>query len=950
MRKSYAAAVAATPLATSLIVAEFDIDTGACLRACYPRPPAPPSRAPSSSSIESVAPPGIAGHTEYFANVMLPDGAEKVSVTRTVFVVNRPQLPSYLRFPVYRFARAATSAGCSNTQVVWERSPAVDTALYVHEVLLINAATEEMSLRYKDAEIEAPCLVPMENISSLSSMPTEVVRFSKQLEAMVKNDGGLVTSHSASFAAGADTCMPDPAAIGTGGAGGRSGASLGSVPTSASGGGGGSTSGGNSSGDYAFVVVDYTSAAAVRQEGYLMKVAHFERLLKRLTTRLQREKTTDTAAPGASRTDTSGNASAAAAYERIRTPLANEGSLGTVDSTPSRAPLSSSVTATFDFAANAAGGPYKEDVYGGCRAALGDGAKPSSPSLRVAGGGGGADTPITPNAAEPSGHLMLPGINPASSGGDGDADSAVRGHPVNARPRPAIVTEATQKGDEGASTEGPGAVLFGLCAVVSKLDSTARRGGITKSVAVLGPSLVWLEPFFPVLVAAAQYCCDVNGTDESALRELHRILKRCYDAVNNAAGAVASGRAKVDQLTAEISKLCTVGSGQQAYVYYSDAPFGDTIKAKIPLSPEPNDIVFTRYSLECLIEALGPSSLQLLLGVLTEKKILILSRKGEAADVCEAALSLGIIGNLLDPNFMAQKVFPYVSVSSVDYFMQVPGYIVGTLNPIFDNVQPWGWDLLCDLDNKSVVTAAERLQRRGTGLASSVGGNWSAATAGLANAVGVGGGSDAETLRSFPVPLQKLYKELMSTIYHLRALRIGAGERNRRLRLIVEDFLYTMVLVGHAAGGNTPVPNALYSTFAHRSIVALRSEMMLTSTMDNVRSHILHRNETPALLLHCVALRHCAGSETPVHRTLQALLALLNTAYDVKLFLRRMPLAVGGLNAVGMQLTSPSAEARAAAAELLARVELVPEGKAAIASMNNFFLMVYENSVAGVSR
>ncbi|KAG5498035.1 hypothetical protein GH5_02832 [Leishmania sp. Ghana 2012 LV757] len=949
MRKSSSAAVAAAPLATSLIVAEFDIDTGACLRACYPRPPAPPSRASSSSFVECVAPPGIAGHTEYFANVMLPDGAEKVRVTRTVFVVNRPQPPSYLRFPVYRFTRASASTDRSHAEVVWERCPGEDTALYVPEVLLIDTTTEEMSLRYKDTVIEAPCVVPVENISSLPSIPAGVVRFTKQLEAMLKNDGALATSHSGSFAAGGDAGVIDVAAAGASGTAGRGG-SLGGTATATGGGGASGGNGGSANGDYVFVVIDYTSAAAARKGGYLMKAAHFDRFLKALTTLLRREKVTAAAAPGASSTDKTGNASvAAAACECIETPPAKDGSLGTMVSPPkaqpSRAPI-----ATFSTTDNIGGLPCSVDVYGGCRAALGDGCSPGSPDSRLVGAGGGADTPITPNSMAPCSHLMLPGADPTSSDGDGYSDSVVGGHHGNAWTPLPVVSEATPKGSKGAATERSEPVLFGLCAVVSKLDSTARRGGITKSVAVLGPSLVWLEPFFPVLVAAAQYCCDVNGTDASALRELQRILKRCYDSINNAAGVVASGRAKVDQMTAEISKLCTLGNGQQAYVYYNDAPFGDTIKAKIPLSPAPSDIVFTRYSLESLIEALGPSWLQLLLGILTEKKILILSRKGEAADVCEAALSLGIIGNLLDCNFMAQKVFPYVSVSSVDYFMRVPGYIVGTLNPIFDNVNPWGWDLLCDLDNKSVITAAERLHRRATGLSSAVGGNWSAATAGLANAVGVGGGSDAEALRNFPVPLQQLYKQLVNTIYHLRALRIGAVERNRRLRLMVEDFLYTMVLVGHVTGGTVPVPNVFYPTFTHRSVAALRSEMMLTSMMDNVRSHILHHNENPALLLHCVALRHCAGGETPVHRTLQALLALLNTAYDVRLFLRRMPLAVGGLNAVGMQLTSPSAEARAAAAELLARVELVPEGKAAIASMNNFFLMVYENSVAGTGR
>ncbi|KAG5498773.1 hypothetical protein JKF63_03061 [Porcisia hertigi] len=946
-KRSDTAAVSATPLATSLIVAEFDIDTGACLRACYPRPPASPSMSSPSSSVELRAPSGIAGHTEYFANVMLPDGAEKVNLTRTVFVVNRPQIPSYTRFPVYRFTRVSVTADRGDMQFLWERRPGEDTALYVPEILIINVTTGEVSLRYKGAEIEGPSAVEAENISSLPSIPTEVVRFSKQLEAMQRNEATLATSDSASIAAGVDSSIMDPGAAVMSSMGGRGGSLASGSEAVAASATTGAGVGGNHDGDYVFVVMHYTAAVAARQEeGYLMKESHFENFLKTLMTLVQREQTAAAAVASAasvpSQVDNSGGTPTAGAIPSIPTPLRRSGSLGSSDSASREARPESSTSSSFTAKAHHCGHPH--DIYDHCPVTPGSRVSPVSPEPHSAHGGRDADTRQVTNSWEPSGHLMLPRADSMDSdAGVSATDKAVEEYHVDPSSAGDYASVTTQKSHQGAPTEAVGPVLFGLCAVVSKRDSTARRGGVTKSVAILGQSLVWLEPFFPVLVAAAELCCSVNGTDESALREQQRILKRCYDSVNNAAVVVAAGRSKVDQLTAEIRKHCTIDSGHQAYVHYSYAPFGKTIHAKIPLSPESNDIVFTRYSLEGLITTLGPSSLQLLLGILTEKKILILSRKGEAADVCEAAISLGIIGNLLDRNFMAQKVFPYVSVSSVDYFLGVPGYIVGTLNPIFETVNPWGWDLLCDLDKKSVVTAAERLQRKTTILSSSVGGNWAAATAGLANAVGVGG--DSEALRSLPPPWQQLYKQLVGTIYHLRALRIGAVERNQRLRLMVEDFLFTVVVVGYVSGSNVSVPSALYPTFAHRSLAALRAEMALTSMMDSVRSHVLHPGENPALLLQCVALRHCACGETPVHRTLQALLALLNTAYDVKLFLRRMVLAVGGLNAVGMQLTSPFAEVRAAAAALLRRVELVPEGNAAIASMNSFFLMIYERSM-----
>ncbi|KPA83349.1 hypothetical protein ABB37_03001 [Leptomonas pyrrhocoris] len=986
---------AAPLLATSLIIAEFDIDTGASLRACYPRAAPAASSSPTSphpptaDSVEAAVPPGIAGHTEYFANVMLPDGAEKVSVTRTVFVVNRPQPAVFLRFPVYRFVRASAEAagqrsphspplppvsGGADAACHWCRAPGEETALYVPEMLLINTSTRAVSLRYKDTEIEAAMVLPIENISSLPSLPADVVRFSKQLEAMLMNEGMLAGSRTASFAAGGgDSVIGDG-----GGAGNFAAVPAASASLSLSPGGGNSSRHNSSTSDYAFVVIAYTDS---RHEGYLMRVSQFERLLREMMAMLEGAGKSASAEAATTAPPPPPQSGANAAHAAHRGGSGVPGGALNPDPQAERGGNPATVSdALHSPPAESVGDSVRTPVTSLSRVDSNSGdsdnrggmwlpasVTPPSPGARF---DADASTPPTvpvaaavnrltpPTSEENTVHLLLPRADSVhSNGSDVTAASGVlQGARRFADSSAAPLGQATM--GSGKSTDGEsgtaaasGPVLFGLCAVVSKRDSTARRGGITKSVAVLGPSLVWLEPFFPVLVAAAQYCCDVSGTNEEALRELQRILKRCYDSINNAAGVVAAGRAKVDQLTAEIGKYCAIGSGQQAYVYYNDAPFGTTIKAKIPLSPESSDIAFTKYSIETLIEVLGPSSLQLILGILTEKKILILSRKGEATDVCEVALSLGIIGTLLDSSFIAKKVFPYVSVSSVDHFQHVPGYVVGTLNPIFENASPWGWDLLCDLDNKTVMTAAERTLRRQIGSSTSAAGNWATATAGLANAVGVGGGgAEAEALRSLPPPLQRLYKKLVNSVYHLRALRVSAAERNRRLRLVLEDFLYTMVMVGYVTGGNIAVPTSLYPVFAHRSLGVLRQEMMLTAMLDNVSTQVLHPKESPALLLNCAALRHCASGETPVQRTLTALLHLLESPYDVKLFLRRMALAVGGLNAVGMQLTHPSSDTRAAAAALLARVESVAEGKAAVASMNNFFLMIYENGVKGASQ
>ncbi|EKG05634.1 hypothetical protein TCSYLVIO_003304 [Trypanosoma cruzi] len=463
--------------------------------------------------------------------------------------------------------------------------------------------------------------------------------------------------------------------------------------------------------------------------------------------------------------------------------------------------------------------------------------------------------------------------------------------------------------------------LYGLCAVVTRQDSSVRRGGISKSVALLGPKLVWLESFFPILVETALQCCDIKGKTEEALEQQTVLVRRCFEAVEKATCALQRSIRDVAgiSLEHEVMRRFTT-SGRQANVSCAVLPFGTSHSLHIPLFPEMYDFVFSRYGLEQMVEVCGASFWTVVTAILLEKRVVVLSRQGLANDVCEAALSLGLIGNLLDPHFVTKKVFPYTSVNGLSHFCSVPGYIVGTLNPIFEMQHTW-WDVLCDLDNKCVVLAPECnsiSQCNGTGIAGGKASGWATQDAQFA-------------------------KDILSKVYQMKVMRKSLQERNHLICLMLEEYFALMIMVGEAP--DHILSRFMQTNFLTPSLARLRALAQGSSLFSGMPGRLLLPGEDPSLIVAVATLRRASNcDEMELIRTLNHLLSFLCSSKEVILLLRRMPLALGGLNPLASQLLHTSPLVRQAALELMRRVEVFPPGRDAIAAMNSFFCMVYESA------
>lgn len=507
------------------------------------------------------------------------------------------------------------------------------------------------------------------------------------------------------------------------------------------------------------------------------------------------------------------------------------------------------------------------------------------------------------------------------------------------------VEELMLPADENTTWTQKNVPLFVLTAVVSKRDSSVRRGGVTKAVGAAGPSLGWLQSVFPVLVECAQRCCDVKGTDEAAIDSQTALLKECFECLQSMVVDMRSEYAQEikhgSPLKSLVERYSTTNSlMRSSKVARSISAFGATLQLEIPLFPSINDIAFQEYDMEHLIRIFGAQFVELVHGILTGKKIVVLSREHTAFDVCQVVIVLGMIGSLLQPDFFHSKVYPYVSINETT-FSEVPGYIVGTMNPIFENAKAWGWDLLCDLD-KGIVRASDETRRLASNTTPV---QTISAVDTIANAVGIG--ESAEERQDLPYHAAVLLKDLNMALEHMVVLHVPATERSLRLRLVVEEYAHLLAVIGATEGTemmqclSAPLRGRFFTPSARHLI----TQCHLASMTSFIARGVLEANESLALLLWCATIRRCKGLDSStLLRSLEALANVIRTEEDVLMFLRRMPIALGGLNPLGMQLAHASFEVRRSAYVLLKRVEQAsPLGRSAVCSMSHFALMLYEN-------
>ncbi|ORY79505.1 docking domain of Afi1 for Arf3 in vesicle trafficking-domain-containing protein [Protomyces lactucae-debilis] len=94
--------------------------------------------------------------------------------------------------------------------------------------------------------------------------------------------------------------------------------------------------------------------------------------------------------------------------------------------------------------------------------------------------------------------------------------------------------------------------------------------------------------------------------------------------------------------------------------------------------------------------------------LLTQKRIVFLGLARPSGDVAQhvlAACALGSGGCGLLRGF-TERAFPYTDLSKIEEVIQVPGFIAGVTNSVFELHPEW-WDILCNLDTGAITISSE---------------------------------------------------------------------------------------------------------------------------------------------------------------------------------------------------------------------------------------------------
>ena len=88
--------------------------------------------------------------------------------------------------------------------------------------------------------------------------------------------------------------------------------------------------------------------------------------------------------------------------------------------------------------------------------------------------------------------------------------------------------------------------------------------------------------------------------------------------------------------------------------------------------------------------------------MLNKQRVLFLGHSQPAETVCLAVLSSPLL--VCPPlSSVLERCYPYTTLNNLD-FLETPGFIAGTTNPIFESHPEW-WDVLCDIDTGRVLVS-----------------------------------------------------------------------------------------------------------------------------------------------------------------------------------------------------------------------------------------------------
>lgn len=254
--------------------------------------------------------------------------------------------------------------------------------------------------------------------------------------------------------------------------------------------------------------------------------------------------------------------------------------------------------------------------------------------------------------------------------------------------------------------------LYGVNIVKTKYDSSVRRGAIVKAIAFFSRHH-FVESFRDVLEEALESYFE--NPSLSVLEELYESLNK-FDL--NSIPSPCPITQSMMRRGVNYNRQGTIvhqhcpqrWNYHSQYINYNNKRF-DTVLPIYRTIWEFGNINISR-----LIKTFGDATMKIFHGIITNQRILFVGYNHSTSDIAQMVLSAVAMVSPPIPRILV-RTFAYANLSDLS-FLEVPGYIAGVTNPMFQQRDSW-WDILCILDlpngTGTVQTADEkRLEENNT--------------------------------------------------------------------------------------------------------------------------------------------------------------------------------------------------------------------------------------------
>eukprot|EP00455_Lapot_gusevi_P001772 TRINITY_DN10680_c0_g1_i3.p1 TRINITY_DN10680_c0_g1~~TRINITY_DN10680_c0_g1_i3.p1 ORF type:complete len:458 (-),score=111.90 TRINITY_DN10680_c0_g1_i3:124-1497(-) len=343
------------------------------------------------------------------------------------------------------------------------------------------------------------------------------------------------------------------------------------------------------------------------------------------------------------------------------------------------------------------------------------------------------------------------------------------------------------------------------------------------------------------------------------------------------------------------------------------------VSLRVPLILEPDEI--DAVSVIGVVKKFSEHIMAIYNAILTEKRVLFVGHNQPAHDVCSLVLGACL---LVCPPLQGtlQRAFPYATLTNMD-FLQVPGYIAGVTNPIFEHHPEW-WDVLCNLNTGEVTLAPAYA----TQLAASM-------------QPPVSPADPAQLLKIMQQNDADFVAEVMSGIdMHYSEEWVRCMFRDYTQHLIwmccaEEEFVDDAAMVAQMES-NASRLSACSRTRAFAAF-SVEHQNQVRNSPFGPAAHALLRKQARTL-----QVRRVTDEEISV--TIRNFLDHIHTAPQIREFLTFFPDSQRGLMPIAMSILHADLSIRLATCRLLHLIQQHPDGERFVNNLNYFLLLSYQRS------